>query len=173
MKASLKEMLTSKGFVKIPSLWEAAVETERRCFSKVILELNVTPNISRSSDFFSTVPPIINGGNWWCIGHHLDSIIVVILLAFSFISQRSLNSLTLLRSWFKDSATVTLAPGDGTTAIKVELYPHNRSAYSPVWKKGRSDVSSMETSDWCLTDRPVWHALLMRLSKPYSARSGT
>ena len=30
-------------------------------FRKVILESNVTPNITRSSDSFSTVPPIVNG----------------------------------------------------------------------------------------------------------------
>ena len=46
---------THQDFLKIPSLWEAAMETERRCFSKVNLESNVTPNISRSSDSFSTV----------------------------------------------------------------------------------------------------------------------
>ena len=40
------------------------METERRCFSKVILESNVTPNITRSSDYFSTVPPIVHAGDW-------------------------------------------------------------------------------------------------------------
>ena len=44
---------TRQDFLKIPSLWESALETERRCFSKVNLESNVTPNISRSSDSFS------------------------------------------------------------------------------------------------------------------------
>ena len=48
------------------SLWKAALETERRCFSNVILEWNVT-NWWRSSDSFSTVPPIVNG----CIGDAL------------------------------------------------------------------------------------------------------
>ena len=52
---------TRQDFLKIPSLWEAALETERRCFSKVILESNITPNITRSSDSFSTVPSIVNG----------------------------------------------------------------------------------------------------------------
>ena len=56
--------------LKIPSFWEVSLETERRCFSKVILESKVTPNISRSSDSFSTVPPIVNEGEWWCIVHH-------------------------------------------------------------------------------------------------------
>ena len=51
-------------FLKIPSLCEAALETERRCFSEVIFESNVTPKITRSSDSFCTVPPIVNGGDW-------------------------------------------------------------------------------------------------------------
>ena len=28
---------------------------------------NVTPEITRSSESFSTVPPIVNGGDWGCI----------------------------------------------------------------------------------------------------------
>ena len=39
---------TCQDFLKIPSRSEAALETERSCFSKVILESNVTPNITRS-----------------------------------------------------------------------------------------------------------------------------
>ena len=46
---------------KITSLREAALETEWSCFSKVFLESNVTPNTSKSSDSFSTVPPIVKG----------------------------------------------------------------------------------------------------------------
>ena len=42
-------------FFTLPSCSEAALETDRRCFSIVILESNVTPNITRSSDSFSTV----------------------------------------------------------------------------------------------------------------------
>ena len=53
---------TRQDFLKIPSLWEAALETKRKCFSKVILESNVTPNITWSSDSFCTVPPVVNGG---------------------------------------------------------------------------------------------------------------
>ena len=69
-KASLKKssiMEHSPDLLKIPSLWEAALETKRRCFSKVILESNVTPNITRLSDSFCTVPPIVNRGDWGCI----------------------------------------------------------------------------------------------------------
>ena len=83
-------------FLKIPSLWEAALETEHRCFSKVILETNVTPNIIRSSDSFSTVPPIVNLGDWRC--NDIETIIVLVLLAVNFIPQRYHHSLTLPRS---------------------------------------------------------------------------
>ena len=110
---------TRQDFLKISSLCEAGLETERRCFSKVIFESNVTPKITRSSDSFNTVPPIVNGG-WlgmhcaWPRDYHSLG------LAFNFIPQRSHHSLTLPRSQIRDSATATLTPGDGTTAIKVE-----------------------------------------------------
>ena len=42
---------TRRDFLKIPSLREVALETKRRCFSKVILESNVTPNISRHTQY--------------------------------------------------------------------------------------------------------------------------
>ena len=57
----VNQNLLSSGPLKIPSLSEVALETERRCFSKVILESNVTPNITRSLDSFSIVLPIANG----------------------------------------------------------------------------------------------------------------
>ena len=44
----------------------------------------------------------------------METIIVLVLLAFDFIPQRSLHSLTLPMSRILDSATVTLTPGDGT-----------------------------------------------------------
>ena len=50
----------------------------------------------------------------------MESIIVLVLPAFNFIYQRSHHSLTLTRSRHRDYATVTLTPGDGSTAIKVE-----------------------------------------------------
>ena len=55
---------TRQDFLKIKSCWGAALETERRCLSRVILESNVTPNIRRSSVSFSTVPPIVNWVTW-------------------------------------------------------------------------------------------------------------
>ena len=70
-------------------LWEAALESKRRCFSYVILESNVTPTITRSSDSFSTVPPIVSGVGRWCIVHNLETIIILVLLAFNFVPQTS------------------------------------------------------------------------------------
>ena len=79
---------TRLDFLKIPSLWEVAMETERRCFSNVILESNVTPNISRSSDSYCTVPPIVNGGDWGCTVRHLETIMIRDLVTrIQFLSQ--------------------------------------------------------------------------------------
>ena len=111
---------TRQDLLKIPSVWEDALETKRRCFSMVILESNFTPNITLSSDFFSTVQPIVNGCDWRCIVLDLETIMVLVLFAFTFIPQRSHHSLTLPRSMIMDSAAITLTTGDGTTAIKVE-----------------------------------------------------
>ena len=112
---------------------------ERRCFSNVILESNVTPNITRSSDSFSRDPPLVNGGDWACIVRDLETIIVSVLLAFNFIPQRSHHPLTLPRSRIRDSVTATLKPGDGTTAVKVEssaepisLFPKRKKV--PKWR---------------------------------------
>ena len=64
----------------------------------------------------------VNGGDWGCIVRDMETwIIVLVLLSFNFIYHRSHHAFTLMRSQFRDSATVTRAPGDGTTAIKVEL----------------------------------------------------
>ena len=49
------------------------------------MESNVTPNITRSSDSFSTVQLIINRGDWGCIMRDLETLIVLVLLAFNFI----------------------------------------------------------------------------------------
>ena len=90
--------------------------------------------ITRSFDSFSTVQPIVNGGDWGCSAPDIETIVVLVLLAFNFIPQRSHHSLTLPRSRIRDSATVTLTPRNGTTAIKVS-FQHNRSAYYPERKK--------------------------------------
>ena len=68
-------------------------------------------NISRSSDFFSTVLPIFNGGNMGCIVHDLETIIVLVLHSIS--SHKGHTS-----HYPCYSATVTILPGDDTAAIK-------------------------------------------------------
>ena len=81
------------------------------------LKSNLILNLTRSSDYFSTVPPRANPGHWGCIvGDHE---IILILLAYNFIPQRSHLLLTLTWSWLREYAT--LKPGDGRTATKVEL----------------------------------------------------
>ena len=56
---------------------------------------------------FSTVLPVVNGVGWGYIVQDLETIIVLVLLAFNFIPQRSNHSLTLPRSRIRDSATAT------------------------------------------------------------------
>ena len=48
----MKYRLRVQDILMMPSLWAAALETERRCFSKVILASNVTPNITSCSAQF-------------------------------------------------------------------------------------------------------------------------
>ena len=50
----------------------------------------------------------------------LETIIVLVLLAFSLIQHRLHHTLTLFISRFIDSETATLSPGDGTKATRVE-----------------------------------------------------
>ena len=59
------------------------------------------------------------GDGWGCIVRDLETIIVLVLLAFNFIPQRSHYAFTLTRSRFRDSATVTRTPGDGTTKVYI------------------------------------------------------
>ena len=48
------------------------------------MESSVTPNITRSSDSFRTVPPIVNGGDWGCIVRDMEIIIVLGLTRVQF-----------------------------------------------------------------------------------------
>ena len=87
----------------------------------------------------STVPPIVNAGDWGCNVRDLETIIVLVLLAFNFIPQYSQNSLTFTRSRLRDSATVTLRLGMAQQLTKWS-HRHNRSAYSPEWRKAPSCI---------------------------------
>ena len=132
---------TRQDFLKIRSLWEAALETERRCFSKVNLESNVTPNISRSTDCFSTVPSMVNGGGWGCILRNLETIIFLVLLAFNFIPQRSHHAFTLTRSRFRDSEWWASA----------ELIQSQCSGYAELMQSNyRANAEKMQV--WCRAD---------------------
>ena len=111
---------TCQEFLVIPILWAVALDTERRCFSEVILASNVTTNMTRSAGSFSAVPPRVNGVNWGWTVLDQETFIVLVLLAFIFITQRLHHTLTLFRSRFIDSVTATLSAGVGTTATKVE-----------------------------------------------------
>ena len=84
------------------------------------MESKVTPNITRSSDYFNTVLPILNEGDWGCIVRDMETILVLVRLSFNFIPQMSHHSQSLPRLRIRDSATATLTAGDGTAAIKVE-----------------------------------------------------
>ena len=75
-----------------------------------------------------------NKGDRGCNVHDLQTIIVLVLLAFNFIPQRSHHSLTLPRSRIRHSATVTLTPEDGRTAIKVALSAYPISLFSRMEK---------------------------------------
>ena len=135
---------TRNDFLKTPSLWEAALQTNWRCFSKNSLESNVTPNITRSSDSFSAVPVIVNGGDWGCIVCDLETIRVLALLAFNFIPQRSHHSLTLPRSRIRDSATVTLMTEACPTGVYFNFAMHTCKPY----RKNGSHISHV----WWLTN---------------------
>ena len=91
-----------------------------KCHSQYIQyitpNINILPIIYLS---FSTVPPMVNGDDWGCIVRDLETIIVLVLLAFNIIPQRLHHTFTLTRSRFRDSATVTRAPGDGTTKVYI------------------------------------------------------
>ena len=65
-KQSIKKY--SPGLPRDPKYFRSCLETQRRWIT-VILESNVTPNISTTSDSFSTVTPIINGGGVWLRMH--------------------------------------------------------------------------------------------------------
>ena len=78
-KASLKKhsiMEYLPGVLQDTKPLRSCSENEWRYFSKVILESNVTPNMTRLSDSFSTVPPIVNGCDCWCIVCDLEIIIL-------------------------------------------------------------------------------------------------
>ena len=63
-------------------LWKPREDASQR---SSLIESNVSPNITRSSDSFSTVPPIVNGGDSRRTMRDLETTIVLVLLTFNFI----------------------------------------------------------------------------------------
>ena len=99
---------TPQNIIKISGLekllWKANKDaSQKSSWSQMSL------SISRSSDSFSTVSPIVNGRLGMLV-RYLETIIVLVLLIFNFILQRSHShhSLTLSRSRFGDSSTATV-----------------------------------------------------------------
>ena len=62
----------------------------------------------------------VNAGDLGCTAHDLETVIILVLHSFNFIPPRSHHSRNLTRSRRRYSTTVTLSPGEGTTASKVE-----------------------------------------------------
>ena len=79
---------THQDFLKISSLWEAALERKRSCFSKVILHgTKCHSQDNKVIRLLQHSQPIVNVGERGCIVRDQETIIVV--LAFNFILQRS------------------------------------------------------------------------------------
>ena len=70
-----------------------------KCHSQYIKVIRLLQHSSNNS---------YNGCDWGCITFHLGTIIVLVLLAFSLMIQKSQHSITLPRSLFWVFATVTL-----------------------------------------------------------------
>ena len=129
LRRSDRSWNTCQDFLMIPSPWAAALETERRCFSKVILASNVTPNMIRSTDSFSTVPSRVNRDNWGWTVRDLETIIVLVLLAFSFIPHRSFHTHSLFGSRFIGTVTAALPAGDGPQLPKWSRQHYQRACF--------------------------------------------
>ena len=85
---------------------------------------------------FTTVPPIANGGDWGCIVRDLETIIVLVLLAFNFIPKMSHHSLTLPRSRIRTLLLQLWSLGMSKQPSNWS-HQHNRSAYFKKWKKAQ------------------------------------
>ena len=86
----------------------------------------------KSSDSFSTVPPIVNGGSWGCMVRDLKTIIDLTLLAFNFIRHGPHHSQTPMRSRIREGLCYcnSLILGMPQQTSKWS-YRHTQSAYFP------------------------------------------
>ena len=76
------------------------------------LTSNLTQNIKVCR--LRTASPRVNWGERRCILRDLETIIVLAFISFNLNSRRSHHWLTLLKSWFRNSATATLSNRDDT-----------------------------------------------------------
>ena len=90
---------TYQAFEKL--LWKPSEDASQKS-SWNQMSLPIYQSIYQGHQEYITVPPIVNLVDWGCIVHDLETIIVLILLAFNFIPQRSHHSLTLPKSRFRD-----------------------------------------------------------------------
>ena len=111
--------------VQIPL--EATLETERRCFSYVILKWNVTPNLSMSPDSLCTVLPIVNESDKGWIVRDQENYHSLGLTRIQFDSHRSHHSLTLLVTGFgcRPPAVPEITPGCSDVSRATVLYNLN------------------------------------------------
>ena len=95
---------------------------------------------------------------------HLETIIVLVLLSFNFIPQRSHHSLTFTRSRLPDSATVTNPNAWGWHKLSKWSRRHNRSAYSPEWKNAPRCIGGTITGPITGTTDTTLTSLLLQPS---------
>ena len=119
----------------------AIVETERRCFTKVILKSKVVQNTSRQSDSFRTAPAWVNGSERSRYVLGLGTLIVIVLIAFK--SHNAQVTPTLMKSRFRNFETIASHQGMAKQKPKWSDL-HNRIA--PKFTGGTSvNVKNIES----------------------------
>ena len=146
-------------FFMIQSLWAAPLELEQRCFSKVLLASIITLNITRSSDSASLAQyhPELMG----------LAFIVLLVLSFKFIYNRSHHLLTLLikitiQGWHNSNQsevvniTVKLAFLYGKILLVVQKEqlqakyssPSHYDTLWPIREKQRQNIQRPKSRAW-------------------------
>ena len=108
--------------------------------------------ISRTYESYRKVAPIVSGKNWGFIVRHLETVIVLVLFALNNNPQRLNHSLSLFRSRFWYSATVTLMPRDRGTGIKEE------SSAQPISLFPRMESISEVTGGTIMAENTAVHS---------------
>ena len=130
LKASPKEIIKySIGLPQITKALRGCSGNQRRYFSKVILESNVTPNICTKVTRLHKHSSEVNGGDRGCIVWAMETIIVFSPSRIQFRSPNGTPLTNLAEVTIRDSATVTLTPMDGTTTIKLFTTTEQRKLF--------------------------------------------